>query len=90
MDITGDGAIEFFSNRIKITSKWPSLLVPSSIGPTTASTMNGTHSCIPSITANHIQNTSTMDVTTTTSQNDAQSNLTTVDTKDMASFAGSM
>jgi hypothetical protein len=23
MDITGDGAIEFFSNRIKITSKWP-------------------------------------------------------------------
>ena len=24
MDITGDGAIEFFTNRIKITSKWPS------------------------------------------------------------------
>lgn len=23
MDITGDGAMEFFSNRIKITSKWP-------------------------------------------------------------------
>jgi malonate-semialdehyde dehydrogenase (acetylating)/methylmalonate-semialdehyde dehydrogenase len=23
MDITGDGAIEFFSNRIKVTSKWP-------------------------------------------------------------------
>ena len=23
MDITGDGAIEFFTNRIKITSKWP-------------------------------------------------------------------
>jgi malonate-semialdehyde dehydrogenase (acetylating) / methylmalonate-semialdehyde dehydrogenase len=23
MDITGDGAIEFFSNRIKISSKWP-------------------------------------------------------------------
>ena len=25
MDITGDGAMEFFSNRIKITSKWPVL-----------------------------------------------------------------
>eukprot|EP00568_Trieres_chinensis_P004846 CAMPEP_0183293180 /NCGR_PEP_ID=MMETSP0160_2-20130417/1966_1 /TAXON_ID=2839 ORGANISM="Odontella Sinensis, Strain Grunow 1884" /NCGR_SAMPLE_ID=MMETSP0160_2 /ASSEMBLY_ACC=CAM_ASM_000250 /LENGTH=533 /DNA_ID=CAMNT_0025454255 /DNA_START=75 /DNA_END=1676 /DNA_ORIENTATION=+ len=23
MDITGDGAVEFFTNRIKITSKWP-------------------------------------------------------------------
>lgn len=23
MDITGDGGVEFFSNRIKITSKWP-------------------------------------------------------------------
>mmetsp|Transcript_30236 Transcript_30236/g.72562 ORF Transcript_30236/g.72562 Transcript_30236/m.72562 type:complete len:505 (-) Transcript_30236:87-1601(-) len=23
MDITGDGAVEFFSNRIKVTSKWP-------------------------------------------------------------------
>jgi hypothetical protein len=23
MDITGDGGIEFFSNRIKVTSKWP-------------------------------------------------------------------
>jgi malonate-semialdehyde dehydrogenase (acetylating) / methylmalonate-semialdehyde dehydrogenase len=23
MDITGDSAIEFFSNRIKVTSKWP-------------------------------------------------------------------
>jgi malonate-semialdehyde dehydrogenase (acetylating) / methylmalonate-semialdehyde dehydrogenase len=24
MDITGDGAVEFFSNRIKISTKWPS------------------------------------------------------------------
>jgi len=24
-DITGDGAIEFFTNRIKITSRWPSV-----------------------------------------------------------------
>jgi malonate-semialdehyde dehydrogenase (acetylating) / methylmalonate-semialdehyde dehydrogenase len=23
MDITGDGAMEFFSNRVKITTKWP-------------------------------------------------------------------
>jgi hypothetical protein len=23
MDITGDAAVEFFSNRIKVTSKWP-------------------------------------------------------------------
>jgi len=23
LDITGDAAVEFFSNRIKITSKWP-------------------------------------------------------------------
>ena len=28
MDITGDGAIEFFTNRIKITSKWPAPIVP--------------------------------------------------------------
>mmetsp|Transcript_19060 Transcript_19060/g.28265 ORF Transcript_19060/g.28265 Transcript_19060/m.28265 type:complete len:532 (+) Transcript_19060:79-1674(+) len=28
MDITGDGAIEFFTNRIKITSKWPKPTVP--------------------------------------------------------------
>ncbi len=28
MDITGDGAIEFFTNRIKITSKWPVPCVP--------------------------------------------------------------
>jgi hypothetical protein len=28
MDITGDGAIEFFTNRIKITSKWPTPTVP--------------------------------------------------------------
>ncbi len=28
MDITGDGAIEFFTNRIKITSKWPAASVP--------------------------------------------------------------
>ena len=28
MDITGDGAIEFFTNRIKITSKWPVLSAP--------------------------------------------------------------
>lgn len=25
MDITGDGGMEFFSNRIKVTSKWPTL-----------------------------------------------------------------
>lgn len=25
MDITGDGAMEFFSNRVKVTSKWPML-----------------------------------------------------------------
>jgi hypothetical protein len=23
MDITGDGGMEFFTNRIKISSKWP-------------------------------------------------------------------
>jgi len=28
MDITGDGAIEFFTNRIKITSKCPKPTVP--------------------------------------------------------------
>jgi malonate-semialdehyde dehydrogenase (acetylating)/methylmalonate-semialdehyde dehydrogenase len=28
MDITGDGAIEFFTNRIKITSKWPARSAP--------------------------------------------------------------
>jgi malonate-semialdehyde dehydrogenase (acetylating)/methylmalonate-semialdehyde dehydrogenase len=28
VDITGDGAIKFFTNRIKITSKWPAPSVP--------------------------------------------------------------
>ncbi|KAL9187570.1 hypothetical protein ACHAXT_001673 [Thalassiosira profunda] len=28
MDITGDGGIEFFTNRIKITSKWPAPSAP--------------------------------------------------------------
>jgi malonate-semialdehyde dehydrogenase (acetylating) / methylmalonate-semialdehyde dehydrogenase len=30
MDITGDGAMEFFTNRIKVTSKWPLSKPPSS------------------------------------------------------------
>jgi malonate-semialdehyde dehydrogenase (acetylating) / methylmalonate-semialdehyde dehydrogenase len=25
LDITGDGGMEFFSNRIKVTSRWPSV-----------------------------------------------------------------
>ena len=43
MDITGDGAIEFFTNRIKITSKWPTPTVPEYIVGTqeVAVTMNG-------------------------------------------------
>ena len=28
MDITGDGAIEFFTNRVKITTKWPTSTAP--------------------------------------------------------------
>ena len=28
MDITGDAAIEFFTNRIKITTKWPAPSAP--------------------------------------------------------------
>jgi len=28
MDITGDGGMEFFTNRIKVTSKWPAPQVP--------------------------------------------------------------
>lgn len=38
MDITGDGAIEFFSNRIKVTSKWPSIMLSSSSLSTTDTT----------------------------------------------------
>lgn len=30
MDITGDGAMEFFSNRVKVTSKWPVVRGPKS------------------------------------------------------------
>jgi hypothetical protein len=41
MDITGDGAISFFSNRIKISSKWP-LLVQRDIPSST--TTNGSKS----------------------------------------------
>ena len=26
MDITGDGAVEFFTQRIKVTSRWPAPL----------------------------------------------------------------
>jgi acyl-CoA reductase-like NAD-dependent aldehyde dehydrogenase len=29
MDITGDGGMEFFSNRIKVTTKWPEVIRPS-------------------------------------------------------------
>jgi hypothetical protein len=25
MDITGDGGMEFFSNRIKVTTRWPAV-----------------------------------------------------------------
>jgi malonate-semialdehyde dehydrogenase (acetylating) / methylmalonate-semialdehyde dehydrogenase len=35
MDITGDGAVEFFSNRIKISTKWP---LPSAIGAANTTT----------------------------------------------------
>ena len=31
MDITGDGAMEFFSNRVKVTSKWPIVRGKSSV-----------------------------------------------------------
>ena len=31
MDITGDGAMEFFSNRIKISSRWPEPEAPKSV-----------------------------------------------------------
>ena len=42
MDVTGDGAIEFFTNRIKITSKWPSPTVPEYVeGMQSTVTMNG-------------------------------------------------
>jgi len=37
MDITGEGGMEFFTNRIKISSKWPVSV------PTPAVQMNGTH-----------------------------------------------
>lgn len=45
MDITGDGGVEFFSNRIKVTSKWP--LVRSTVsvpdaGPTDQANFAGT------------------------------------------------
>lgn len=32
MDITGDGGMEFFSNRIKITTRWPAIHRPSEGG----------------------------------------------------------
>ena len=37
MDITGDGAMEFFSNRLKITTKWPAPILDE---PTTTTTTN--------------------------------------------------
>jgi malonate-semialdehyde dehydrogenase (acetylating)/methylmalonate-semialdehyde dehydrogenase len=44
MDITGDGAMEFFSNRIKITTKWPVVrgtVVPASSEPKDAANFSG-------------------------------------------------
>ena len=37
MDITGDGAMEFFSNRVKITSKWPIVRNGNSVGLSSSS-----------------------------------------------------
>lgn len=57
MDITGDGAMEFFSNRVKVTSKWPLVRGPSSRkrsrenGSTTAGS-NGRHDVEPKDAAN--------------------------------------
>ena len=33
-DITGDGGVEFFSQRIKITKKWPALVAPAASSST--------------------------------------------------------
>eukprot|EP00550_Attheya_septentrionalis_P001264 CAMPEP_0198286000 /NCGR_PEP_ID=MMETSP1449-20131203/5191_1 /TAXON_ID=420275 /ORGANISM="Attheya septentrionalis, Strain CCMP2084" /LENGTH=541 /DNA_ID=CAMNT_0043983619 /DNA_START=67 /DNA_END=1692 /DNA_ORIENTATION=+ len=38
MDITGDGAVEFFTNRIKITTKWPRPTVPECAAEASAAT----------------------------------------------------
>lgn len=49
MDITGDGAMEFFSNRVKVTSKWPIVRGPSTRkrnrenGSTTVTTNGHSH-----------------------------------------------
>ena len=57
MDITGDGAMEFFSNRVKVTSKWPLVRGPVSRkrngenGSTTA-VSNGHHHVEPKDAAN--------------------------------------
>lgn len=44
MDITGDGAMEFFSNRIKITSKWTAPSTSTTTANTTVNTTDTQHS----------------------------------------------
>jgi malonate-semialdehyde dehydrogenase (acetylating) / methylmalonate-semialdehyde dehydrogenase len=41
MDITGDGAMEFFSNRIKITTKWPGVKPMSHMAVADAANFSG-------------------------------------------------
>ena len=36
MDITGEGAVEFFTNRRKITARWPTAGAPALMYPTAA------------------------------------------------------
>jgi malonate-semialdehyde dehydrogenase (acetylating) / methylmalonate-semialdehyde dehydrogenase len=41
LDITGDGGMEFFSNRIKVTSKWPLVSRKRKAVDNEGTTMNG-------------------------------------------------
>jgi hypothetical protein len=52
MDITGDAGMEFFSNRVKVTSKWPLKRKASDIelSGTDRLDVNGNHTARPTTT----------------------------------------
>jgi acyl-CoA reductase-like NAD-dependent aldehyde dehydrogenase len=85
-DITGDSAIEFFTNRVKVTSKWPS------IDPTMYDHQSNTSTTTMDANLNHKESHLPNKKAKVTNDNITAVNTTITDTAviDHASFAGRM
>jgi hypothetical protein len=81
MDITGDGSIEFFTNRIKISKRWPL---------TISNDIIGTPTSLNSDNSNNNKNTITKDTVDTTITSNSNTSTGSVEIKDAANFTGSM